>query len=118
MIALPAGVPVVVVHEAVSFARGIDGMRGLCLAIVKQDPMERGYFIFISKQRNQVRILWYDAQGFLLCTKRLSSGRFKNWPKPDGTQFSMVEYFQAQGLLCDSNINEKNFHPVWKKMAN
>jgi transposase len=109
MIALPAGVPVVVVHEAVSFARGIDGMRGLCLAIVKQDPMEKGYFIFISKQRNQVRILWYDAQGFLLCT---------NWPKPDGTQFSMVEYFQAQGLLCDSNINEKNFHPVWKKMAN
>ena len=30
MIALPSGIPVIVVHEPVSFGRGIDGMRGLC----------------------------------------------------------------------------------------
>jgi transposase len=27
----------------------------------------------------------YDGGGFWLCTRRLSKGRFKNWPTGDGT---------------------------------
>jgi transposase len=118
MISMPAGVPIVVVHETVSFARGIDGMRGLCQSIVKKDPIEKGYFMFLNKRRNQTRVLWYDGQGFVLCTKRLSSGKFKNWPTGNDTSVSLLEYFQAQGLFFDANPHEKNFHPVWKKVIN
>jgi transposase len=115
MIALPSGIPVIVVHEPVSFGRGIDGMRGLCKLLTDRDPLDSGYFLFINRRRNQARIIWYDGQGFLLCTKRLSTGRFLNWPKYGESVYSIVEYFQAQGLLCDGNPHEKNFHPVWRK---
>jgi transposase len=115
MIAVPAMISVYVVHEAVSFARGIDGMRGLCIQLLKQDPFDRGYFFFINKRRNQVRVIWYDGQGFVLATKRLSSGKFQNWPKHGESVFSMMQHFQAQGLLNDGIHHEKSFHPLWKK---
>lgn len=115
MISLPAKVPVYVVHEPVRFSCGIDGMRGLCLKVVGKDPLECGYFLFVNKSRNQIRVIWYDGQGFFLTTKRLSQGTFKRWPKFGENEFSVVEYFQAQGLLNDGFHDEKMFHPVWKK---
>ena len=115
MIAVPAMIPVYVVHEPVSFSRGIDGMRGVCVQLIKKDPLDFGYFFFVNKRQNQVRVIWYDGQGFVLATKRLSSGRFKNWPKKGDSVFSVIQHFQAQGLLSDGIHNEKCFHPAWKK---
>ena len=115
MIALPAGVAIIVVHNSVSFACGIDGMRGYCISITKMDPIERGYFLFVNRTRTQARVIWYDGKGFLLTTKRLSQEAFKAWPKNGESVFSLMESFQAQGLLFDGNPDPKNFHPVWKK---
>lgn len=117
MISIPAAVSVFVVHEPVSFGCGIDGMRGYCLRITKKDPISEGYFLFINKRRNQARVIWYDGQGFLLCAKRMSQGTFKNWPKPCENIFSLVEYFQAQGLISGGNPSEKNYHKIWKKIS-
>jgi transposase len=115
MIALPAMVSVYVVHEPVSFSKGIDGMRGECVKLLRKDPLDEGYFLFINRRKNQARVIWYDGQGFLLATKRLSSGKFKNWPKAGESVFSLVQHFQAQGLLNDGIHSEKSFHPIWKK---
>ena len=115
MIALPPGVSVFVVHQPVSFACGIDGMRGHCVLFTKNDPLSKGYFLFINKKKNQVRVIWYDGQGFALLTKRLSQGCFQSWPKKGESVYSLLECFQAQGLLFDGNPSEKNFHPTWKK---
>ena len=115
MIALPRGVAVFVVHKPVSFGCGIDGMRGYCLSLTKNDPLEKGYFLFINKSRTQVRVIWYDGQGFALFAKRLSQCRFVHWPRDGECVYSLLECFQAQGLLFDGNPHEKNFHPVWKK---
>lgn len=49
MIAIPSNVSIFVIHEPVSFACGIDGMRGHCVAMTKNDPIETGYFLFINK---------------------------------------------------------------------
>jgi len=115
VIAIPANVSIFVIHESVSFACGIDGMRGHCIALTKNDPMERGNFLFVNKSRTQTRVIWYDGQGFLMATKRLSHGSFKSWPKNGENIFSLLESFQAQGLLFDGNPSLKNFHPVWRK---
>lgn len=113
MISLPAKVPIIVVHQPVSFGCGIDGMRGLCIKIVKKDPMDFGYFLFINKGYNQLRVLWYDGQGFYLCTKRLSKGRYNNWPKVGENIFSTVAYFQAQGLLAGHVLEDTGYLPLW-----
>ena len=117
MISIPAAVAVFVIHEPVSFGCGIDGMRGHCVRIVQNDPISAGYFLFVNKKRNQARVIWYDGQGFLLCTKRLSRGSFKNWPRVGECFFSLVEYFQAQGLIAGANVDEHGYGEIWKKIS-
>lgn len=90
MISFPPRTKIVVIVEPVSFAGGIDKFRGLAVEITKNDPFENGYFLFISKVKKQVRVLWYDGQGFVLSNKRLSAGVYKNWPKTKQESFLII----------------------------
>jgi transposase len=42
-------------------------------------------YVFRNRTGTTLKLLVYDGQGFWLCTKRLSHGRFSWWPPP-GTQ--------------------------------
>jgi hypothetical protein len=46
MIAIPALIAVYVVHEPVSFACGIDGMRGVCVQILKRPNRKWIFFLY------------------------------------------------------------------------
>ena len=40
-------------------------------------------FVLCSRRRHAIKFLTYDGQGFWLCQKRLSQGRFQHWPQAD-----------------------------------
>lgn len=97
-----------VASEALDFRNGIDGTIACCKRRLSMDPMGGATFVFISQNRRQARVLFYDGQGFWLCTKRLSSGKFPYWPKERPCVQLLAEqvylllrggdYSQAQGL--------------------
>ena len=70
--------------EAVDFRRGIDGLARVCREVLKADPFSGCLFVFRNKRGTAIKILVYDGQGFWLCQKRLSRGRFRWWPS-DGS---------------------------------
>ena len=37
-------------------------------------------FVFRNRRATAIKVLVYDGQGFWLCQKRLSEGRFRWWP--------------------------------------
>lgn len=117
MISFPAQSEIVLVHNPVSFSCGIDGMCRYCRIILNREPMQRGYFLFINKSRQQMRVIWYDGQGFLLCTKRLSVGIFRHWPKAASSFETIVSFFEAHVLLAGGDIGSNKFHPEWKKVG-
>ena len=43
--------------------------------------MSGAMFVFRNRRATAVTILAYDGQGFWLCHKRLSQGRFGSWPR-------------------------------------
>jgi transposase len=43
---------------------------------LEADPFSGVVFIFRNQRSNAVKLLTYDGQGFWLCLKRLSKGRF------------------------------------------
>ena len=117
MISFPANVDIFVVHTPVSFSCGIDGMIRYCCIILKKEPLSRAYFLFINKRKEQLRALWFDGQGFLLCTKRLSSGRYKYWPINDEGLCSQFPFFDAHILFSGGDFLSAKAEKIWKKVS-
>lgn len=80
MLQLSPQTRVFVAVEAVDFRRGIDGLVALCRQRLGQEPMSGAVYVFRNRRATALKVLVYDGQGFWLCTKRLSQGRFQWWP--------------------------------------
>lgn len=62
------------------FRKGIDGLAQLCRKELRRDPFSGTLFVFRNRSATALKALYYDGQGFWLCQKRLSKGRFRHWP--------------------------------------
>ena len=85
MIQITPQMRVLVSVAPVDFRRGIDGLAQQCRAALGEDPFTGAVFVFCNRQRTAVKLLVYDGQGFWLCHKRLSKGRFGWWPSSTET---------------------------------
>lgn len=82
----------------VDFRKGIDGLSRICRQVLDVDPFSGTVFVFFNRRRTTIKLLCYDGQGFWLCQKRLSSGRFQVWPDQ-----SQMDAHELQTLIW-------NFH--------
>ena len=80
MIQVTAQTRVLVSVEPIDFRAGIDRLCRICQAHLSSDPFCGTLYVFRNRQATAIKILAYDGQGFWLCQKRLSSGRFRHWP--------------------------------------
>jgi transposase len=72
---------ILVAHGDVSFRGGIDHLAAICRRAMPDDnPMSGTVFVFRNRRHTMARLLFYDGQGFVLTTKRLSAERFRYWP--------------------------------------
>jgi transposase len=66
--------------EPADFRRGIDGLARMCREALEANPFSGAVFVFRNRRATAIKILVYDGQGFWLCHKRLSRGKFRYWP--------------------------------------
>ena len=88
--------------QPVDFRKGIDGIVAICRGVLQYDPFSGHCFIFRNKRATAIKLLMYDAQGFWLCHKRLSTGSFKYWPSAEQLTMS-ISAAQLQVLLYNGN---------------
>lgn len=103
--------------EPVDFRKGIDGLAALCRQQLKSDPMSGALFVFSSKRRKSLRCLSFDGQGFWLCQKRLSEGRFRWWPQSGDQAVYALDAHQLQLLLWNGNPLEVKTAPLWRRLT-
>ncbi len=80
MILLTANTPILLATKPADFRCGIDGFVAICQRQLAQEPRSGTLFVFINRNKTMIRALSYDGTGFWLMTKRLSKGKFLNWP--------------------------------------
>lgn len=59
--------------------KSINGLSALVEHSFQLDPFQNALFVFCNKQRNRIKILTWEDNGFWLHLKRLERGHFK-WP--------------------------------------
>jgi transposase len=101
--------------ETVDFRKGIDGLVGICRGPLQMDPFSGCLFVFRNRRGTSIKILMYDGQGYWLCQKRLSKGRFTWWPKEDEGSLRSLAANQLQTLLWNGEP-DKAKAPLWKKI--
>ncbi len=100
MIQITPQMRVLVAVEPTDFRRGIDGLARQCKAVLQSDPFSGAVFVFCNRRRTSVKLLIYDGQGFWLCQKRLSSGRYSYWPSGDtGDATALLQAHELHVLL-------------------
>ena len=100
--------------EPADFRKGIDGLAQVCRQILKKDPFFGYVFIFRNKKASAIKVLMYDGQGFWLCQKRLSKGRFNWWPANGNTSLRPLAVHELQLLLWNGNPRKAHVAPLWK----
>ena len=69
--------------KPVDLRLGYNGLYGLVLTHLKGDPLSGDCFLFLNKNRNRAKVLFWDGTGLCIFMKRLERGRFaKLWHSP------------------------------------
>ena len=76
MLTLPASVRVSVARGATDLRRSFDRLSAQVQEVVRQDPLSGHVFVFFNRQRNRVKLLVWERDGFWLLYKRLEAGTF------------------------------------------
>ena len=74
------GMRAYVCAEAVDMRKSIDGLSAMVEPVFAADPFSGHWFVFLSKSRAKVKILYWDRHGFALWYKRLERDKF-HWPR-------------------------------------
>ena len=116
MIQITPQMRILVAVEPADFRRGIDGMARLCRERLFSNPFSGAVFVFCNRRRTAVKVLAYDSQGFWLCHKRLSRGRFRFWPTSAEKPMTAMQAHELHVLVCGGDPTATRAAPPWRSI--
>jgi transposase len=93
---------------ATDLRKSIDGLSALVSAVFELDPFSDRWFVFCNRQRDKLKILRWEHNGFWLYYRRLERGRFQ-WPKHAGRSLA-ISRRQLQWLLDGLTVEQRQAH--------
>lgn len=76
MLSVPAKVRIFLCIKPTDLRKGFDGLHGLVLEVLHQDPLSGDLFVFLNKRRDRLKLLVWEGDGWMVLYKRLESGTF------------------------------------------
>ena len=77
MLSLPATLRIFLAVEPADMRKGFDSLAALVREHLKHDPLSGSLFLFVSRSKDRLKILYWDSDGFCLWYKRLEEGSFR-----------------------------------------
>ncbi|HEV3024774.1 MAG TPA: IS66 family insertion sequence element accessory protein TnpB [Pirellulales bacterium] len=108
---------VLVAVEPADFRCGIDALARRCRETLRQDPFVGAVFVFRNRRQTALKVLMYDGQGFWLCHKRLSQGRFPWWPSAAAGGAQRLAAHQLTVLLSAGNPMQTGAAADWRPVG-
>lgn len=117
MIQIAPQMRLLVAVEPVDFRRGIDGLVRTCREALGADPFSGAVMVFRNRRATAIKLLAYDGQGFWLCQKRLSTGRFRYWPGRTGQVKHELLAHELAVLLAGGDPEHTAAAPQWRRLT-
>lgn len=97
----------------VDMRKSINGLAAIVQGAFESDPFQGALFVFCNKDKNKIKVLHWDKDGFALYYKRRERGRFC-WPtlsEEDCTVNITAEDLNRllDGLVMEKFVPRKNY---------
>jgi transposase len=103
MLTFPHSVRVFVHTRPTDLRKSFDGLAGLVASAFSQDPTSGHLFLFFSRRRDRLKILYWDRDGLAIWYKRLETGSFQ-LPTAD-SEATSIEMTSTELALILSGID-------------
>jgi transposase len=117
MLQITPQMKILIAVAPVDFRKGIDGLVAVCKTSLRQDPFAGTVFAFRNRRATAIKVLVYDGQGFWLCQKRMSEGRFRWWPSSADQATQAIAAHQLAVLFSAGNPQRTGVAPPWRSVA-
>ena len=85
-------------REPIDFRKSISGLSVLVEQELALNPFDSALYVFINRQRNKIKVLYWHRNGFCLWLKRLESEKFA-WPQGGEAPTHTLSLQQFEWLL-------------------
>jgi transposase len=116
MIQLTPQSRIFVATEPSDFRKGIDGLVAVCRQRLDDNPLEGAVYVFRNRSGTALKLLLYDGQGYWMCMKRLSTGRFSWWPQSADTRVPLSAR-ELVILLWNGQPDRAQMAKDWRRVA-
>jgi transposase len=90
--------------------KSIDGLAALVKEGFDLDPFSHSYFVFCNRNRDKLKILHWEHNGFWLYYRRLERGNFQ-WPTEESDEPLKISRRQLRWLLDGLPLEHRQAHP-------
>lgn len=77
MIALPTNTDIFLFSQPTDMRKSFCGLAGLVRDALQREPNDGSLFLFINRNKDKLKALYWDRDGLALWYKRLESGTFE-----------------------------------------
>ena len=85
-------------REPVDFRKSISGLSVLIEQELELNPFASALYVFINRQRDKIKVLYWHRNGFCLWLKRLESEKF-SWPREEDAATYALNLQEFEWLL-------------------
>jgi len=90
MLTFPSALRIYLAVEPVDMRKQFNGLWSLAEEKLQENPRSGAVFVFANKDRDRIKLLYWDGTGVWVFAKRLEKGRF-TWPSgSDRTKLALA----------------------------
>lgn len=101
--------------HATDMRKSFDGLCGLVLSALNQDPLSGAIYVFLNRHRNRMKLLVWDRTGFWIFYKRLEKGTFQLPNHSQDQNALSISYEQLLMILEGIDLHSIKHRPRFQQ---
>ena len=115
MIQLTPHMKIFIYLPVTDFRCGLDCLISMAERHIEENTFSGNLYLFKNRKSTCVKMIMYDGQGYWLFQKRLSSGKFKWWPK-NSDEVKKIDAHALQVFLRNGDPENCFFGEDWRPL--